>query len=540
MNPINLSGFAGSNLAINPRLLAESVGVNVTDAEPGYGDLRPLHMPLVVATVPTSPQRNTIYREGRDLPNDALYWMNWSAVVSVIRGFDGNDTTERIYYTGNGTPKWTDNVKGLGTGAPYPQAERELSVPAPANAPTLSLTTDGTGTLGTRFYVSTFVNDIGWESAPSAVSIGLTCKPGAIVALSNLPPAPSGAYGITLRRVYRTEPGTTGTAAFQFLIELPIGTTSTTDDARSLLEVLPTTGWLPPPAAAFGLISLWNGMTAAIVGKNIIFCEPTNLYAWPVKYDFAVQNTPVALAKWEQNLLVLTTGAPVLLQGQNPASMSETPAAMSAPCRTMRGVVEFKHGVVWPSNEGLAYSGSPVLLTQHILTPRQWRAIRPETIVAGRWQRFYVASYDDGTGTGLKGFMFDPLAPAQGIWWLSAGFNACWYDELADALYVLQGGNVCKFDGSATLMTAKFTTKQFLQTTPRNFGWAKVVADAYPITVRVYADRVLKITKTVMNANPFTLLSGFLALDWQIEVESSLGSIQAVRLATHVKDFKNL
>lgn len=537
MHPINVVGFAGSNLAIDPRLLPATVGVMVIDAEPGFGDLRPLHGRLTVATVPTGTQRNTIYREGRDLPNDALYWMSWSAIVSVIRGFDGTDPTERIYLMGSGTPKWTDNVIGLGGGAPYPQAERELSVPAPISAPITTLTTNGTGTEGTRFYVSTFVNDLGWESAPSPVSAGLTCKTGAVVAISGLPAAPAGNYGINRRRIYRTEPGTSGSSAFLFHSELAIGATTKTDAAEQLGEALATLGWLPPPAAAFALIGLWNTMAAAISGKSIVFSEPGAIYAWPVKYDFPMQNTPVALAKWEQNLLVLTTGAPVLLQGQDPGGMSETPAAMSAPCRAARSVVEFQHGVCWASNEGLAYSGSPALLTLGLMTPRQWKALRPETIVAGRWGRFYVASYNDGAGA--KGFMFDPLAQGQGIWWLSSGFDACRYDALADALYVLEGGNVRKFDGDTGMLTAKFTSRSFRQVAPRNFEWCKVSCNAYPVTVKVYCDGVLKKTKAVTSDRPFTLPGGFTATDWQVEVQSAVGYVQAVRLATDIEDFKS-
>lgn len=539
MHPINIVGFAGSNLAIDPRLLPPTVGTMVIDAEPGFGDLRPLHDRLTVATVPTGAQRNTIYREGRDLPNDALYWMSWTAVVNVMRGFDRVDTTERIYFMGNGTPKWTDNVIGLGGGAPYPQADRELSVPAPITAPITTLTTDGTGTLGTRFYVSTFVNDLGWESAPSPVSTGLTCKPGAIVAISGLPAAPAGNYGINRRRIYRTQPGSTNSSAFLFHSEIAIGVTTQTDAAETLGEVIATTGYLPPAATAFGLLSLWNGMAAAISGKAVIFCESNKIYAWPAKYDFPLQNTPVALAKWEQNLLVLTSGAPVLLQGQDPQGMSETPAAMSAPCRSARSVVEFQHGVCWASNEGLAYSGSPTLLTLGIVLPRQWRAIKPETIVAGRWNRFYVASYNDGSGS-TKGFMFDPLAPQQGIWWLSTGFDACRYDELADALYVLEGGNVRKFDGATTFLNARYTSRVFRQVAPRNFEWAKVACNAYPVTVKIYCDGTLKKTKTVTNDKPFNLPPGFTSTDWQVEVQSAVGYVQAVRLATDLEDFKSV
>lgn len=537
MHPINISGFAGSNRAINARLLNQAVGVDAVDVLPGLGDLRPLHVPLTVATVPTSPQRQTIYREGRDSVSDANYWFSWSAIVSVIRSFDSTDTTERIYFTGSGTPKWSDNVIGLSGGAPYPQGTRELGIPAPTTPLTATLTTDGIGTVGTRFYLHTFVNDIGWESTPSPVSAGLDCKPGAVVALSSLPAAPAGAYGITLRRIYRTQPGATNAAAFLFLREVAIGVTSTTDDARALGEQIATVGYLPLEPSAFGLIALWNEMAAALIDKRIVFCQPGFIYAWPVRYDNKISDRPVALAKWEQNLLVLTTGAPVLLQGQEPAGMSETPSIASAPCAGARGVVGFKHGVVWQSFEGLAYSGASKLLTEKILTPDQWRALRPATFIAGRWQRFYVASYDDGTGA-RKGLMFDPLAPQLGVTWLSTGFDACWYDELADALFVLEGGNVRKFDAGAAMLTAKFTSKVFRQTSLRNFEWCKVVCDAYPVTVKVFANGALKHTRSVTKSAPFKLPGGFMAEDWQVEINTAAGSVQAVHLAVDLSDFK--
>jgi hypothetical protein len=535
VDPLIIRGFAGSNSAINARLLPEAVGVSVIDAEPGLGDLRPLHARQTVATVPTGAQQLTIYREGRDSPNDALYWFSWSTIVSAIRGFDGTDTTERIYFTGSGSPKWTDNVIGLGGGAPYPQATRELGVPAPISAAIVTETTAGTGDDSTVFFVHTFVNDLGWESAPSPVSVGLVTKPGSIMSITALPAAPAGAYGIVSRRIYRTQPGTTNLSNFYFLREIVIGVTTTSDDARKLGEQLATVGWNPPPADAHGLIALWNNMAAMISGKSILFTEPTaGFYTTPFKYDHPVVDTPLALAKWEQNLLVLTTGAPVLLQGDTPL-MSETPFMVGFSCRSVRSVVEFDHGVVWASAEGLAYTGSATLLTQSILTPRQWKLLNPDTMVAGRWGRFYVASYT--VGGVKKGFMFDPLNPGQGVWYLSTGFDACWYDQLADALYVLEGGNVRKFDGSGTLLPASFKSKVYRQAGPRNFAFADVTADLYPITFKMYCDGVLAETRTVANSDPFTLPSGFFYEDVQVELSGVNDSVQAVRLADDIEDF---
>jgi hypothetical protein len=104
MKPITITGFNGSNQAVEPVQLPESVGQHMQNAYPGLGDLRALNNHLTVATVPTSPQRNTIRRMGRDVASDSLYWLGWSAVVNATTGF-GADTTERTYYTGDGTPK---------------------------------------------------------------------------------------------------------------------------------------------------------------------------------------------------------------------------------------------------------------------------------------------------------------------------------------------------------------------------------------------------------------------------------------------------
>lgn len=547
MNPISILGFAGAALAPNPRLLAANVGVNVVDAEPGNGELLPIHARLTVSTVPTGSQQQTIYRMGRDTADDAHYWLSWPTVVNVIRGFDGDDATERTYYTGDGPPKWTDNSIGLGS-PPYPQAYRLLAMPAPLVPPTVILTTDGTdGDEGTRFYVETFVNDLGWESAPSPVSTGIFCKPGgAIVDLSALNTAPGGAYGINRRRIYRTQPGTTdGEANFYFLAELAIGTTAFTDSGQDLGDTLATIGWVPMPADAHGLIGLWNGVAAAIAGKTVIFTEPYALYTTPIKYDHAVRDTPVALAKWEQNLLVLTTGRSLVLNGDDSASMTESNAFSGLSCIAARSVVEFPHGVVWASNQGLAYTGQTEVLTLGIFKPEQWKALRPETIVASRYGRCYVASYNDGTGA--KAFMLDPLRPEDGVWFLSTGFNACWYDELVDSLYVLEVGNVRKFDAAMGRLTATFRSKVYHQVSPRNFAWAKVVADVYPVTLKVWADQLdpvthvrtlpLRITKTVLDGNPFRLPAGFLSEDWQVEVTAP-DAVQAVHLATDVDDIK--
>jgi hypothetical protein len=58
------------------------------------------------------------------------------------------------------------------------------------------------------------------------------------------------------------------------------------------------------------------------------------------------------------------------------------------------------------------------------------------------------------------------------------------------------------------------------------------------VTFQVYADGVLKHTQTVTSRDPFWLPSGYMALDWQMEVETT-GAVQGCVLATSMQELAN-
>jgi hypothetical protein len=53
------------------------------------------------------------------------------------------------------------------------------------------------------------------------------------------------------------------------------------------------------------------------------------------------------------------------------------------------------------------------------------------------------------------------------------------------------------------------------------------------VTVKVFADGVLKHTQTVMSRHPFRLPSGFTAFDWQLEA-SGTHAIQGMAMASSI------
>ena len=145
-----------------------------------------------------------------------------------------------------------------------------------------------------------------------------------------------------------------------------------------------------------------------------------------------------------------------------------------------------------------------------------------------RSEGLYFGSYDDGSGR--KGFFINPADP-QGIYFMDAGYAALHFDELSDQLYVLDGNAINKWDAGSTFMTARFKSKDFYTPKPQSFSSAQVVADAYPVVFRLYADGALKLTHSVQNSNAFRLPSGFLAHHWAVELEATT-QIQQAAIAT--------
>jgi hypothetical protein len=486
---------------------------------------------------------------GRDVDSDAQYWLSWTTAVNVVRGFDAADTTEQTYYTGDGAPKFTNNVIGLAT-APYPTASRPMGIPAPAGAPTVSGTNSGATSpvIEYYYYVYTYVNSLGWESAPSPVSALVTRDNLGSTAISGFSSVPSGNYDIATIRIYRTQGSSTGTD-FYFLREIALATSSTTDDNRALGENLATNLWFPAPGIPTGgatsiteptlsnLTAMWNGMMSGISGNSVRICEPYTPYAWPANYEIIPPDSkPVGLGVFGQTMLVLTTGRPLIVQGSTPDGMDQQPFEMQQACVSARSIVSMGSGVAWASEDGLCWygSGGARVITNGIMLREDWQALVPSSIIGKMYEGLYLGSYDDGSGR--KGFIIDPNG--GGIFFLDVGYEAMYFDSLKDQLYVLTGTNVGKWD-TGTSLTYRSRSKPFRQGSPINFAAAVVVANAYPVTFRLYADGVLKHTQTVADRNPFRLPSGYRAFEFQIELEGT-NPVQDVAIATSVEELKQL
>lgn len=528
---LEFSKFGGANIALHPLLLPDGVGVDSRNCSSERGDLRPLKAPANVASVLANAQ--TIYRMGRAAPSDTNYWLAWTGEVDIARGFVAEDTSERTFWSGDGAPKWTDNSIGLGA-PPFPASGgvRILGVPKPNAAPGLSQTVAGSGTDESRAYIVVWVNDRGEPSMPSDAAT-ITCKPGATIDVTRNATLPTGAYGLQKWRVYRTVAG--NDADYFFVGEALAAAASLTDTgAVNTADVLQSEDWAMPPAGLKGLKALWNGMLVGFIGKAVCFCEPLYPFAWPVRYQIPLDAEIVGLARMGLMLVVLTVDQPYILSGSNPEAMSPQVVDFKQSCVARRGIVELGDGVAWPSPDGMCYigiDGSRAVLTAGIATRADWQGLSPSTLVAGENEGKIIASFVRG---GMReSFVLDPRAPGEGLRFCDAGFVACWRDPIGDAFYVLaplSTGQVQRWDSGATL-AARHKSKVVRVSRPVNFAYAQVLADAYPVRLWMWADgQPILHNYPVTNGDGFRLPAGFLADQWQVQLQTT-APVQQLLLA---------
>lgn len=412
-------------------------------------------------------------------------------------------------------------------------------LPAPASAAISASAQIPASTVPeTRTYVYTLVSAYGEEGPPSDASTVATLDPTQSVTVSLPAGAPAGAYNITLKRIYRSS--TVGNQAqFQYVAEVPVATSSYVDTKAQadLGEILLTEHWYPPPTGMKGLKMMANGVAVGFVGNTVWFSEPNLPHAWPHSYtlDYEI----VGLATYGQTVVALTKAFPYLLQGVDPAAMARTKMELPQSCVSKRSIVETGDGVIYASPDGLVSIGSNGIgvATQSVMSRDQWQAYKPESIIAylynGRWHGFYTDANNargliilDMTGQGAYMTVSDVNSSSA----VTAGFQ----DASTDTLYLAQGGSIVRFD-RGTAFTYLWRSKIFRMPHHVNFSVGQVRSSGTPVTMRVYADGVLRHTQTVTSSTHFRLPSGFKALDWYFELEGDQEITEAF-LATSVAE----
>lgn len=533
---IALENFVGSAPRIESHLLPENAATIAKNCKLLSGALRPWRAPLFVETPSRAGTKLALFRYGN-------FWFHWINEVDCVRGPLASDAYDRVYFTGEGAPRMTANdVATSGGGTDYPTTAFLLGIPAPTGAPSVALNGSPDPNPAepldqeSRSYVYTFVSAYGEEGPPSSPSTVVTWSPGQTVdvgAMDTTVPDPADRK-IIQKKLYRTNTGSSGTE-YQLVATIALANASVNDAVASdaLGIVLPSIEWDAPPDDLHGLGIHPAGFAYGFSGKEVCLTPPYRPHAWPVSYRIPLNSTIVGGKTFGTSLLVVTEDLPYLLTGSDPSILDPERLEVGQSCVSAAGIVDMGYAVAYPGPDGLVIVGINGMsnATEEILSRDDWQAFAPETIRGTFFAGKYLGFYDNGVP---GGFIFDPQS--KKFVTLGTYATAAFADPADGKLYIQVGDDLMLWDGGA-VQTYQWRSKPF-RTAPTNFGAGKVLADDYTsLTLKVYADGVLKHTQAVTDANPFRLPSGFVATDWQFDLTGT-SNVNAVLVGATLSELR--
>ncbi len=487
---IHLKDFAGLVPKLSDRSLPPNAASLARNAQLYSGEVRGLRQPLAVADL--SAEIFTVKRAYRlddgstsiaDAPGDWIAFDDEG--VNFVRGALKNDQFDRYYAAGGTQAPVVATASEWAAGS----ATYDLGVPAPTVAPTVTPPVSATVD-ETRAYVYTFVNEWGEESAPSPASDPATGDIAGVwqlTAMQTAYPVAGSHKALDKIRVYRTVTGT-ASVDYRFVTEIdpPVatynddgsGTTdvygySTSVDAISLNESLPTLGWDLPPAGLQGIVNMANGIMVGFVGRDLYFSEPYRPHAWPPEYVLSVDAPIVGIGVYQSGAVVCTTSNPYVATGMDSASVILARLDDVEPCQSFRSIVNGLDGVLYASQNGLIVvnqSGATNVL-RSMITRNEWRdEYKPETCLSAtdgsRILTFYSTS---------EGWLFTPYEPL-GLLVDLGGFadvQAVQTDPFTGEAYIVARDVVYQWNPEVTI--------------PLNYTWiSKVFELPYPVNMGAY------------------------------------------------------
>lgn len=545
--------FIGEIPRLHPRFLPPGAAQSATNCRFEDGAIKSFRRAREDATVGTLPA--AIYKAGAT-------WLTFTARTNVVPAPIAED---RLYYTTDGDGAFVR----IAAGTVYP-----LALPAPVAAPSVVMAGVLDNALAQSVvYAYTWVTSLGEESPPSPLSAAQDYSPGMTATVGTFSTTPSG-RGITHRRIYRSQTTASGITALFFVTQIAIGTTSYVHDAVAvpLNEPIPSTDFDPPPADLRGLVALANGILAGFEGKNICFSEPYVPHAWPIKYRLAVDSPIVGLAAFGQSMAVMTEGRPYIVQGSTPGAMVQSKIEDGLPCLSRDGIANFGYAAAYPSHRGLVMisnEGARVI-TEGMITPDEWAELQPETFIAAHHDgnyyfgfptgviddldgRFHDTDFsgldlvDGGTPSnlGIETVDYDGGTPFRtgatltlGVIWMTGpqpflsrlgGLVApspvsLWRSDIEGRLYFATSDNrIMEFDArSQPEGTYVWRSALYVSTFPRNYAGILIQTSDpvsfLPVETKIIADGVQVFSTPLSNA-PVRLPGGFLAQNWEIEIE---------------------
>lgn len=161
MSGFVIRGFAGMRPISNAKLLGPSEAQSAADARLFSGAIEPVRDNEVVTAIKSSSNVKTIFRV-RENSDESLNWFEFADDVDVVLSPITQDEYKRVYWTGDGVPKYATDLAAFASGSgEYPRGSYSLGIPKPAVDPSATGTALVEPATQEREYVITFSNSDG-------------------------------------------------------------------------------------------------------------------------------------------------------------------------------------------------------------------------------------------------------------------------------------------------------------------------------------------------------------------------------------------
>lgn len=551
---IKFKQFSGVAPALTKYKLPQYMAQTAVNVNLESRTIKPWKDAITVLGGITAAPITTIFRFGRTLISDIIYWFTWNKDVDVVKGSVIGDTTERTFYTGDGQPRWTNATLATVGGPPYPADYRILGVTGPTTAPVMTVTGAATSTDYVEVgYAYTRVTPYGEESAPSPICDSQKVYQGQVAQVGTFEAPLSGKESTVANRIYRAVTDVNGNTNLYFVKE--VGTTGSYPDdvGDNIGELCQTSGWRAPPTDGFGITSMANGIMLVFSGSDIYPSAQYAPYAYPLAYRMSCDWPIVGGAAIGTVAIVFTYGNPYLISGLTPDALKSKKIETPEVCISKRSIVnasapmpsmmqsETNTGVIYyASQNGLCsvdVGGAVVNLTKDLLNRADWQALNPSSIKGSLYNGRYFGFFNTGAVAG--GFCFDPNdATDRALSFFQFNATGAFFDLAQDHLMLQVGTNIVLWNASSTNLNVIWRSGVF-DTQECTWAFARVrnVAGDYSGTTkfRLYGDGNLLIEVTATNDEMFRVPGDDHYDQWEIEIESNR-EVYEVGLATSGKD----
>ncbi|USH03724.1 hypothetical protein K6Q96_06945 [Grimontia kaedaensis] len=531
---IDITMMRGEIPRLKDHLLPNEAASFATDTHFENGVLAPLAASQSLATLPMSAGSFHRYSDG---------WLAWdSRAISVIESPVAQDPFQRVYYTGDGSPKVTAQDIALNGEGVGPSASYELGVPRPDSPPVVTSVDGSTGEEPPegespsyddedRVYIQTYVTRFGEESAPGEPSLSvLVERPGSTVTVKLTRPL-TNRNNITHTRLYRSATSTES-SDYVLVAEVPISHPHFADSARNVNgPVMETWGYEPPPANMQGLCQMANGICAGFAGNEVMFSEAYLPYAWPSSYRSTTEHEIVGIAAIGTSLVVVTKGYPYLFEGITPDAIAGHKLNVEQSCVSAESLVVLKGTAVYASPDGLVVVSSEGanLLTENIIDRNSWQTMAPDSLCAVAVEGEYIAQGSAG------GFIYDPVS--ESLTRVTETWEAAYVSLERDVMVIAKGRQLSEWKSADGVRSFVWRSKEFWTPMQAMLNCARIQShDPEHLSVRVIANGVTVhvVEKGALTGEAFRL-PAVRANRWQIEITGS-AEVERIMMASSMEE----